>query len=278
MCKFITGIDDFGTMIGISQGWAFVSFEQSYYAEFKEEAQKILDDSKLKSFHGKDFKRKKNEHYKKFLELIRETLQKGQSSVACATLLDESWKSEFRGFVDRVLKDSFETAGIQDEKLILGSQFLAKPLFTYLRISSTAISASSTTVHIDYHMLAEGFSEIDLLVKNQKISPQLPVVTAVNAYRSKQYTSAPLIDRESIEILDDEKSFMIQAADILGNFSAALVFKVLGKSSSTNDLKAKIMSDVFSDLIDTSVIPNMVEIVGEDFRLKESGSFSFTIK
>ncbi|MEJ2682382.1 MAG: hypothetical protein P8104_01740 [Gammaproteobacteria bacterium] len=117
------------------------------------------------------------------------------SSVACATLLDESWKSEFRGFVDRVVKGSLEAAKIRDEKLISGAQFLVKSLFTYLRVSSTAISASSTTVHIDYHVLAKGFSDIDLIVKSQKISSELPVVAAVNAYRNKQYTAAPLIDR-----------------------------------------------------------------------------------
>jgi len=277
MSNFITGIDDFGTMSGVSQGWTFVSFDEVLYEDFQSSAQDILSRSKLLSFHAKEFKRKKQSYYKDFLILIRDTLSKGDSSVACATLLDESWKLDFREFTDGVVKGAFKSAGITDEKLVSGSQFLAKPIFTYFRVASSSINASSTKIHIDHHALVDGFNDIDLIVKDHKISPQLPIVSALNAYRKKQFSGAPMVERNSIEILPDEQSFIIQAADMIGNFSAALVFKVLGKASKTNDLKAGVMDDVFGDLMDTSSITDMVEISGDDFVLKQSGSFSFTV-
>lgn len=277
MSNFITGIDDFGTMKGVSQGWTFVSFDEVFYEDFQSDAQDILSRSKLPSFHAKEFKRKKRSHYIDFLNLIRDTLSKGDSSVACATLLDESWKLDFREFTDRVVEGAFKNAGITDEKLVSGSQFLAKPIFTYFRVASSNINASSTKIHIDHHALANGFNDIDLIVKNHKISPQLPIVSALNAYRNRQFSDAPMVEQNSIEILPDEQSFIIQAADMIGNFSAALVFKVLGKASKTNDLKAEIMNDVFGNLMDTSKITEMVEISGDDFVLKQSGTFSFTV-
>ena len=130
MGNFITGIDDFGTMNAVSQGWTFVSFDEVLYVDFQTIAQDILRKSGLHSFHAKEFKRKKKCYYKDFLSLIKKTLSKGYSSVACATLLDESWKSDFREFTDNVVEGAFRKAGITDEKLISGSKFLAQPIFT----------------------------------------------------------------------------------------------------------------------------------------------------
>jgi len=277
MSNFITGIDDFGTMSGVSQGWTFVSFDKVFYKDFQSNAQDILNNSKLQSFHAKEFKRNKQSYYKEFLQLVRDTLSKGDNSFACATLLGQTWKSEFRGFSERVIKGAFEQAGLKDTELISASQFLAAPIFTYFRIASNHISANSTTIHIDHHAITRGFNDIDLIITDQKISPQIPIIAALNAYRTMQFPNAPEVERNSIEILPDEKSFIIQAADMIGNFSGALVFKALGKNSNSNNLKAEIMNDVFGDILDTSNIAELVEIKGEDFVLKSSGSFTFTM-
>jgi len=277
MSNFITGIDDFGTMNAVSQGWTFVSFDEGLYVDFQTIAQDILRKSGLHSFHAKEFKRNKKCYYKDFLSLIKSTLSKGSSSVACATLLNESWKADFRKFTDNVVEGAFRKAGITNEKLISGSKFLAQPIFTYFHIASSTIHATSTKIHIDHHALVDGFSDIDLIIKDHKILPQLPIVSALNEYRKIQFPSAPMVERNSIEILPDEQSFIVQAADMIGNFSAAMVFKVLGKTSKTNDLKAGIMNEVFGDILDISNITKMVEISGNDFVLKKSGSFSFTI-
>jgi hypothetical protein len=277
MSNFITGIDDFGTMSGISQGWTFVSFDEVFYNDFQSNAQDILIKSKLGCFHAKKFKRNKQSYYKEFLQLIKDTLSKGDNSIACATLLDQTWKSEFRGFTERVIKGAFEQAGLKDTVLISASQFLASPIFTYLRIASSHISANTTTIHIDHHSITRGLSDINLVIADRKISPQLPIIAALNEYRRKQFPNAPEIERNSIAVLSDDASFIIQAADVVGNFSSALVFKALGKSSKSNDLKAEIMNDVFGDILDTSNITELVEIRGEDFALKASGSFSFSV-
>lgn len=277
MGDFITGIDDFGTMSGSSQGWTFVSFDLSFYDDFKSNAQDILSESGLSSFHAKQFKRKKKEYYKKFLQLIRDTLAKGDSSMACATLLDESWKDDFRGFTERVIRGAFEKAGVEDNELISGSQFIAAPIFTYLRVATNNIRANSSLVHIDQHAITRGFSNIDLVINGHNISPQIPIVAALNEYRKRLFPYAPKIEQDSIKIMNDEESFMIQAADMIGNFSGALVFKELGKESKSNNLKAEIMNDVFGDILDKSNILNSVELQGDDFVLKQAGSFNFLV-
>lgn len=70
---------------------------------------------------------------------------------------------------------------------------------------------------------------------------------------------------------------MIQAADIIGNFSTAIVFKTLGKNSKSNNRKCEVFEEVFNDLIDTTGVLNSVTLIGDDLELKKSGSFTFCI-
>lgn len=276
MAKFVTGIDDIGTMTGISEGWTIISFDSEYFEEFNQSAGDILNRSKLLSFHAKDFRRNKKEYYQEFLELIKTTISKGESSFLCCTLLDASWKNEFKSFCDNVIQGSFNAAQLIDNDLIEASKKIAAPLFTYLRLSSQKIDAESTSIDIDSDSILKNLAAGNL-IEGTKISNQVPIFAALKAYQQKQFPSAPLIDKGEINVLNDEKSFLIQAADVFGNFSTAKEFKKLGKTSNTNDLKCEIFDSVFGDLIDTSTLIKNIEIVGDDIKLKQAGSLKLCI-
>ncbi|MBL1320431.1 MAG: hypothetical protein COA63_005145 [Methylophaga sp.] len=275
--RFVTGIDDIGTMSGKSAGWSLISFHEEYFSEFNQSAQDTLNKSGLKSFHAKEFKRKKSEYYGQFLSLIKETLAKGNSSFICCTLLDEAWKNEFKGFCEMLIGDAFQQANIDNNGIIEASKRIAAPLFTYQRISSQKTTAKYTSIDIDRDSVLSKLNDNDLIIRGKKISSQIPIFASLNAYGRKQFPSAPLIEKDSINILNDEESFLIQAADIFGNFSTALSFKTLGKESKSNNLKCEIFENVYSDLIDPSHISDSVDLDGDDLVLKNNGSFTLCV-
>mgnify|MGYP003381709466 CR=1 FL=1 len=65
------------------------------------------------------------------------------------------------------------------------------------------------------------------------------------------------------------------AADIIGNFSTALAFRYLGRSSGSNDLKCSVFEQAFGEILDFSNFPATV-IRNKDELALPSGSASFT--
>jgi len=238
LIKLVTGIDDIGTMNGKSEGWTILSFDEQYLQNFNESAQDILTRSKLKSFHGKEFKRKKSDYYEAFLSLIRSVIEKDKNSFLCCTLSDESWKNDFSSFCSSVISTSFNKAGIEDSKFVEAAEKLAQPMFTYSRRFPQYPSVILAFIDIDQDSILSRINSDKLIVNGSEISKDTPIFAAFNAYTGRQFPNSPKIERESIRVLQDENSFLIQAADMFGNFSTAFVAKNLGKDSKTNNLKA----------------------------------------
>jgi hypothetical protein len=275
--NYATGIDDIATMNGTCSGWTIVSFDCASFSDFEVSAGKILETAKLKSFHGKEFKRKKFDSYVEFLKLIRTTLEAGEGFVSC-TLLGQDWKSEFEKFCDDVIGGSFSSAGIDAESITEASKRIAAPLFTYQRLAAAKCQGGNTLIHIDRHALIDSLNDFVFELEGTKLSGQLPIIAVLRAYGRSKFPNAPEIDRESIVVCTDESSFLVQAADIIGNFSSALAFRHLGKKSKSNDLKCSAFEQAFGDIIDLSTFPDSVVQNGDDLALAAgSASFTFSI-
>lgn len=277
MTNYATGIDDIGTMSGKCSGWTVVSIDRVLLESFEEKAGQILKSANLKSFHGKEFRRKKSCFYIQFLELIKSMLESGNGFISC-TLLGQDWKSEFDNFCDNVIGGSFLQAGVAAGEVTEASKRIAAPLFTYQRLASEKLEGGSTLIQIDRHAVIDPLVSSEVKQDGVTISGQQPIVSALRAYGRKKFPKAPEIEREHIVICADEESFLVQAADIIGNFSTAFFFKKLGKSSKTNDLKCSVFEDVFRDILDLNSFPASVKLNGDDLELEEgTASFSFSI-
>lgn len=278
MIEFITGIDDIATMHASCSGWTIVTFERAALSEFDRKASQILASSGLSNFHAKDFRRNKSAYYKEFLILLRETLESNKGFICC-TLLGSDWRDKFELFCNNVIRNAFTKAGINDQSIIDGSIRIAAPLFTYQRIADSKCNGGLTTIQIDRDSVLDNLINNDLLVQGQKFSSQLPIVAALRAYGRCQFPNAPEVLSDSILIVPDECSFIVQAADIIGNFSTSLVKNHLNKNpSKTNVLKCSIFCDVFGDIIDLSAIPSSVSMCGDDLELAPgAASFTFCI-
>jgi hypothetical protein len=274
---FVTGIDDIGTMNAKCSGWTVISINHALLNMFKAESAQILQSSQLNSFHGKDFKRKKADYYGQFLNLIRSTLERGNGFLSC-TLLGQDWKLEFEAFCARVVGGSFSEAGVPAGEVTEASKRIAVPLFTFQRLASDKLQGGSTLIEIDRHSLIDHLSSLNVKLRDVEMPGQLPIVSALRAYGKMQFPNAPEIERNSITICPDEESFLVQAADIVGNFSTAFAFKKLGKNSKSNDLKCSVFEEVFGDILDLSQFPDSVSLNGDDLELaKGAVSFTFSI-
>jgi hypothetical protein len=274
---FVTGIDDIGTMNAKCSGWTVISIDSSLIEKFEEDARKVLQSANLKSFHGKEFKRKKADSYAKFLELVRSALESGNGFVSC-TLLGKDWKSDFESFCDNVIGGAFAQAGVDAGEVTEASKNIAAPLFTYQRLASAKLRGGSTEIQIDRHAVIDRLKSSKVDVNGTEASGQLPIVAALRAYGRNRFPNAPEIEQESILICPDEESFLVQAADIVGNFSTAFAFKKLGKISKSNDLKCSVFEQVFGDIIDLGNFPDSIKLNGDDLELEEgSASFTFSI-
>lgn len=277
MSDFVTGIDDIGTMNAKCSGWTVISIDHALLNKFKAESAQILMSSQLNSFHGKDFKRKKADYYAQFLNLIRSTLERGNGFLSC-TLLGQAWKLEFEAFCGRVVGGSFSEAGVPAGEVTEASKRIAAPLFTFQRLASDKLQGGNTLIEIDRHSLIDHLGSLSVKLRDVEMPGQLPIVSALRAYGKMQFPNAPEIERNSITICPDEESFLVQAADIVGNFSTAFAFKKLGKNSKSNDLKCSVFEEVFGDILDLSQFPDSVSLNGDDLELaKDAASFTFSI-
>ncbi len=276
MPDFVTGIDDVGTMNAKCSGWTFVSIEHALLSEFENKATQILQSAKLKSFHGRDFKRKKSDSYIEFLKLIRSMLERGNGFISC-TLLGQDWKAEFETFCEKVVGGSFTKAGVPAGEVTEASKRIAAALFTFQRLASEKVQGGSTLIQIDRHALIDQLGSSKIELRGAEMSGQLPIVSALRAYGKVQFPNAPEIERDGIAICPDEDSFLVQAADIVGNFSTAFFFKKLGKNSNSNNLKCSVFEKAFGDILNLSSFPDSIALSGDDLELAE-GSASLTFR
>jgi hypothetical protein len=277
MPDYATGIDDIATMNGAVSGWTIVSVGYGDLRSFEIAAEKILRAANLRSFHGKEFVRRKSDSYVEFMKLVRSTLESGPGYISCI-LLGQDWKSMFEAFCANVIGGSFSIVGIEAGPISEASKRIAAPLFTYQRLAAKQCQGGSTLIHIDRHALYDGLDATELEISGRQISGQLPIVAALRAYGRKTFPNAPEIERDSIFVCADECSFLVQAADVVGNFSTALAFRHLGRESKSNDLKCSVIEQAFGDILDFSSFPSELVRNGTELALpKGSASITFNI-
>jgi hypothetical protein len=270
-------VDDTGTMSACSQGWAYFTIPDSKREVFVARATEIIETSKLAGFHGKDFKRRFAKSYVQFLTIVREMLATECGSSLIVTLLNETWKTDYLQFCNRVISNAFVNAGIANDALTNASVALASSLFTFQRLAPGVATDRLTLFEIDSHSITEVLPGLELVIGGHSINPTTPIYACYNSYRNERFPRSPQLVKGSMKVLKDEDSFLIQAADLFANFSTAYAFQKLGKDSNTNNQKAGIFLDCFGDLIPDFDFQSNVSIIGDDLVLKENGAWTLCV-
>ena len=268
----IAGIDDLGTTTQISKGWSYFVIEEELLEEFSKEATEILSDIALTSFHGKDYKRRFKDKYLLFLKLCRKYVELSNASLASVVLQNQEWKSQYIPFCEGIIKNVYSQNSLHDEELIKSAQFLTSPLFTLQNLTKNLTSDIPMSIIVDSHNNTNNFNETEIDLGPIKMKADHILGTIYNGYRKLQFPNSPILFDNNIKVTKDDNSFVIQAADIIGNFSLSYIQKKLGHSSQTIDDKAEIFSEVFGDKFDDVNIGNDIELTEtKEIKLKYDG-------
>lgn len=276
---FEVAIDEFGTATQTAEGWTLVSLAESQAAKLTAETPKLLGGG-LKAFHGKKFSRKSEDRYRDFLNLLKECCRASSGGFIACTLNDEAWHEKFRTFAEQTMEATFLKAGIPltaDHLEMLRK--VVSPLFTYQRVAAQRVGGGHTVaVTLDDSTLTRQFNTASVVFGGHTFT--LPHLAGMlyRAYRTRCFPTSPKVPGDEIRTAPDEDSPLVQAADVVGNFSTAYIFQRLGKKTNANDLKAKIFHDVFAECgIDEVDHATSVEMAGDDLRLKRPGAYTFVV-
>lgn len=272
----LAGIDDLATEKQLSEGWSYFVIEKEFLKEFSRKAEKLLTNTKLNSFHGKNYKRRFRDNYLNFLKLCREYTEKSNISILSVILQDENWKNKFIPFTERVIKNVYGNNNINYPEIITSSQKLAAPLFTLQNLTKSFSSDYHIDVSIDCDQITESFDNLNIEISrplgNIKMTSKKILSIIYNGYRKIQFPNSPILNKNGISVKPDENSYLIQAADIIGNFSLSYIMKKLGKKSITIDAKSEIFSIVFGDKFDDIDLSDVFEVTNSnEIKLKFTG-------
>jgi hypothetical protein len=272
----VAGVDGLGTMTLGVEGWAFLVLPKEAADHFEEDAKRILKGTTLKAFHGKDYKRRFREAYRDFLALVHDGCRRADCSVMACVLLDSSLLSDFRRFCHNVIDGALTLNHIAGGDFAKTAEHVAPALFSLIRHTANC-ACSEIEVVFDLHSATEGLPERILEGGERSIGAASVIRIAYNEYNKLHFPSSPRMTRNGLRFARDEESFLIQAADIFGNFSTAAVKRRLGKKSSTILEKATLFEDVFGDLLAKSDLSEMA-LIGDDLILRHGGALALVIK
>lgn len=272
------GVDEIATETQKCDGWTYFCLPEAYVAGFAADAKAIIHASSLHAFHGKKFKVGHNAEYRAFLKLIRKYQEKSLQSLSVNTLLADSMKTDVEAFGLRILTKSLEKAGVAPGPAVeLLSPYVA-PLLSLARIASDLGPNLVMRVEMDDCEQLQDLDQPVHEVHGVPISGHVLLKGMYNGYAKMQFPKAPLLPDNGVHVMRDSKSFLIQAADVIGNFSMAYVFVKLGKKSKSKEAKAALIEEVWGDSIDAFDFSSQVSLVGEDLVLNDGqGAITFRI-
>lgn len=268
----IAGIDDLGTGSQLSEGGAYFIINDNLSEQFSLEAMQILGNSALKSFHGKDYKRRFEDKYLDFLKLCRIYVEKSDISLIGVVLQNKEWKEQYRLFCERVIRNVYQQNFIHSVEVTDSSIFLSSPLFTLLHLMCNSTNEENLSILIDSHLRTKTFNSSEVEINSKKFKADEILSIIFKTYQEELFPNTPLLVKNKIEVVDDKSSFIIQAADIFGNFTLSYILFKLGYTSKTIIEKATIFSNVFGDFFDCVDIKDRIKItLNNEFELTYDG-------
>ncbi|GAH48394.1 unnamed protein product, partial [marine sediment metagenome] len=199
--------------------------------------------------------------------MIVEFLRKSPQSLAMNMLLSRKCKTELEAFSKRVIAKSYKHAGISDKNVVNAIQQYVTPMFSLLRATQALGPDLTMRVELDSDSKFKDLDSLSFISSGKKLTAKWLLGKSLNAYRQKCFPNSPILDRNIVTCLDDENSVMIQAADVVGNFSMAYIFVKLGRETTGRRGKANLMKNVFGKYIEKFDFSKHMKVKGDDIQL-----------
>ncbi len=273
--NLFVGADDFATGGQECAGWTYFILPERFYFDFVKQGKAILAKTKLPAFHGKEYKRRFKSEYGEFLKLIMEFSKKSPQSVAMNMLLSRKCKTDLEAFSKRVIAKSYINAGISNNKVVNAIQQYVTPLFSLLRATQGLGPDIAMRVELDNDIKFEDLDSLTFISNRKTITAKWLLGVTLNAYRRKYFSNSPMFNKSIVTSIDDKDSVMVQAADVMGNFSMAYTFVKLGKATTGRKEKANLMKHVFGKYVEKFDFSKHMKLQGDDIVLNDDGFLDF---
>jgi hypothetical protein len=270
------GCDDIKTGTGLTAGWTYFALPEHAVAGFVAKARKLLP-SGLTEFHAKDMDHRNHSGaYEGFLELVRDTIDANPYAFVRTVGRNLIWGDELGGFSDRMIQSILKTTGAQGKDTERLLQELAPPIWTLQRLIRHVGNAVSLSLDVDEDSVLTKLTSSKTTFGATAISTSRLLALLCNAYAGQLFPDAPRVpaDGSSMLVKPGAQSFLIQAADVVGNFAFAHLTAELGVASSGRQNKSQIFQRVFGAMPQSSV-SGMATLSGQEFQTASDGEIHF---
>jgi hypothetical protein len=277
----VAGLDDIATERQLTSGLSFVVLPKAEAAQFVTQARQLLP-SGLSEFHANDLNSKdvsECQAYEDFLSLLRKTAETAPASLLVCSLNNQTWHNGLTSFAARIVSNVFATLGVRDSNILAGASDAAPSLFTLPRLLKIP-SAALSSLDIDQNTETGRFALRTVSVNGSSMPATQLLALLANAYRKQQFPHSPEIHRSGISIVDSATSFLVQAADVLGNFSMNYLIRNLAPTTPGRTKKAEIFESVFHDLLPATHFDQLASLTGTQFELalQHPGALTFAVE
>jgi hypothetical protein len=278
------GADDVATGSQECSGYSYIIIPQAHRAQFERDAAGILGLAGMTSFHANQFRDSESAAYQSFLEQIDRYAKNSLQFRAIIALQSRKMRDELDGFSERLISKTVETAVTNwttapvDPKFIRTVASFAPALVNLLREARKLAPSATISVELDEDDLNRELHSLSLPIGGQNFSAAWLLTTALNGYRKRQFPDAPEFLTGAVRPVQDEKSPLVQAADVLGNFSMNFVFWKLGITSRGKVRKAEIFDHVFGRQVESQDFLKQITVSGnqnQDLKLARDGQAVF---
>lgn len=194
--------------------------------------------------------------------------------MACTVGADISWKSQFAAFAQQIIGSVLGALNISDNALAKQLLKVTPPIWTLLRLVRLVGPSVSMSLEIDADSTIAALPASIVEIANVHRTGTEVLARLANAYSGKVFWTSPRLapDGSSISIIPSERSFMVQAADVVGNFALADACHTLGMPGEGRRVKSEIFRRVFG------VKENLVQLAsisGTEIELLAAGHIKF---
>ena len=263
--RIVVGLDETGTETQLCDGWCYFGLMEDHVDKFNKEADAIRTKYGLNVFHARNYDSEHFSAYLEFLQLIEKSTVDSPVSICSTYLYRNDWNAKLHSFAERVYDEAADKVGVSNPQATKVAKKFLPPLMSLIKIGKDIGNDNEFEVHFDSDNVKDQIDSHSLHYSTEiAITLRRTLEIFANNYRNIHFSDAPSIVATDIQVLDDEKSNIIQAADVIGNFSNNYLFKALGSTSKGRVEKAEIFDSVFGKHLSNIQIPEKVRINGSN--------------
>ena len=273
------GIDDVATEKGLTAGWGYFVLPGQAVSSFVSDASKLVPAGR-NEFHANEMAVSETGAYQDFLGLIRNYIEAHPYAFACVLGADVNWGGLFSQSAERITESVLRSLGVADAGTHAKVAKVNKPIWALLRLLRFNGANVSLDLNIDSDSFIAGFGSTALGV-NTAVGPATVSGSAVlakfsNAYANRLFPDAPrtAADGSLVAILPSEQSYLVQAADVVGNFAFAHAMYVLGLQTKGRERKSRIFEAVFGPQ-PAILISRFTQLAGNEIEVTVAGNLKF---